>query len=389
MSIPYIYIFQNLRMRRTTVAITIAGITLVVFVFTAVLMMSHGVEKTLADTGSKDNVIITRKGSSGEISSIVPGETQSIIRTLPHIQQTADGIPLMSTDVVVIINLNKESGGMANVTVRGVSTIVQQLRPNIQIIQGKMFNPALRQLIVGQSIYERFPEAQLGKKIKFAGDLWEIVGVFTMNGGGYESEIWGNSEQLLNAFNRGNAVSSVTLKLNSGNDLDAFKKSFREEIRLSEFEVDTESGFFAKQSEALAMFIRLLGLFITVIFSIGAMVGAAITMYGAVANRTVEIGTLRSLGFGRRSVLTVFLLESVAISLIGALLGVLLASSLQFMKLSTLNFTSFSEIVFSLALSPEIIITAIIFGVVMGILGGFLPAVRASRLNIVNALRAG
>ena len=388
MSIPFKYAQENLRVRRRTFAITLAGIALVVFVFAAVLMMAHGVEKTLASTGSTDNVIIVRKGSNNELSSIVTGESQGIIKALPHIRRAADGTPIISTEPVVVINLRKPDGGLSNVTVRGVSPTVAQLRPELKIIRGRPFNPDLRELIVGAPLTRRFVGADIGNRIRFAGDNWEIVGIFKCEGGGYESEIWGNSNQLLQAFNRGNTVSSVTLKLENPGDFTDFKTAFTAEMRLQEYEVDTESGFFAKQSEGLAGFIKILGIFITVIFSIGATVGAMITMFGAVANRTVEIGTMRALGFNRRSILAVFMAESMLIALGGAIIGVLLASGLQFFSISTLNFSSFSEIAFSFALSPAIVLGSLLFGVLMGLVGGFLPAVRAARMNIINALRA-
>ncbi len=388
MSIPFKYAIENLRIRKTTATATVAGISLVVFVFTAVLMMAHGVDKTLGQTGSNENVMITRKGSNGEISSILMGETQGVIRTLPHIRQSTDGTQIVSTEPVVVINLHKPDGGISNVAVRGVSPGVSELRPQLEIVSGRMFNPSQRELIVGKPLTKRFTDANIGDKVRFAGDDWEVVGMFECGGGGFESEIWGNSVQLLESFNRGNAVSSMTLKLTDAGDFSAFKGAFEAETRLKEFEVDTEEGYFAKQSEGLAGFIKILGIFITVIFSIGATVGAMITMYGAVANRTVEIGTMRSLGFSRRSILAVFLTESILTALTGSVIGVILASALQFYQISTLNFTSFSEIAFSFALSPKIIASSLFFGVAMGFLGGFLPAVRAARMNIVNALRA-
>jgi len=375
-------------MRRMTALFTIIGIALVVFVFTAVLMMAHGVEKTMTATGSKENVIVVRKGSNNEISSIVTGDAQNIIRTLPGVAHNVDGSPIISSEPVVVINLSYASGGMSNVTVRGVSPGSEKLRPQLHIIEGRMFNPSLRELIVGEPISKKFNGAQIGSTIKFANNEWKIVGIFTSNGGGFESEIHGNSTQLQDAFNRGNSASSVTLKLEHPEDYDKFKQLFQTDIRLQQFEPEIEQTYYSKQSEMLAGFIKIIGIFITVIFSIGATVGAMITMYGAVANRTIEIGTMRALGFNRRSILTVFLAESILIAFTGAVIGILIASVLQFFKISTLNYSSFSEIAFSFALSPSIIISSLIFGVAMGFLGGFLPSARAARMNIVTALRS-
>lgn len=387
MKVPFKYSLHNFSSRKLTTGITILGIALVVFVFSAVLMMAYGINKTLASTGSDDNVVIIRKGSNGEISSIIDGETQNVIRALPYIAKANDGQQILSAGPVVVINLQKPDGGMSNVMVRGVEQTFNKLHPGVKIIQGKMFNPSLRELIVGESISSKFVNADIGNSIKFAGDYWKIVGKFTTNGGGFDSEIWGDSKQLLDAFNRGSSVSTLTFKLDKPQDFDKFKAAFDADKRLKQFEPKIETTYFAEQSEFMATFIRILGIFVTVIFSLGATVGAMITMYAAVANRTREIGTLRALGFSRRSILTVFLSESVLIALIGGAIGLFLSSFLQFFTISTLNFDSFAELAFSFALSPGIIVSSMIFALVMGILGGFLPSARAARLNIVDALR--
>lgn len=387
MAIPFKYTTRSFMTRKLTTFITIAGIALVVFVFAAVLMMAYGVEKTLVATGSPDNIKVVRKSSQGEISSIIEGETVNLIRTLPHIAATADGKQIMSAEPSVIINLLIKSGGMSNISVRGVSQEVNLLRPNVKITEGRMFNPSLRELVAGKAVNKKFAGAEIGSKIKFAGDYWTVVGIFEDEGSGFESEMWGDSNQLLNAFNRGSAVSTVTIKLDDMKNFEQFKRAMAADKRLQQYEAMTEQRFFEMQSEALAIFIRILGTFITVIFSFGATIGATITMYSAVANRTVEIGTMRSLGFSRRSILTVFMAESMMIALIAAAVGIALASLLQFFSISTLNWNSFSDLTFSFALNPSIIISCFIFAVFMGLLGGFLPAARAARLNIVNALR--
>ena len=388
MKIPFKYTIKNFTSRKLTTFITIFGVALVVFVFTAVLMMAYGIQKTLIATGQPDNVIITRKAATGEISSIVDGETQDVIRTLPHIAVDKIGNQIISKEPVVVINLEKFSGGMSNVTVRGVSDVVLELRPQVKIIEGKMFNFGLRELIVGSGVTGRFKGAAIGDEVRFAGDNWKIVGVFDSDGSGFDSEMWGDSKQLLNAFNRGNTISSMTLKLDDSNNFNDFKKQFEFDKRLQQFEPKIEQKYFEEQSEFMAAFIRIIGIVITIIFSFGAMIGAAITMYAAVANRTVEVGTLRALGFKRRSILVVFLIESLVIAITGGVIGIFLASFLQFFNISTLNFQSFSELAFSFSLSPSIILTSLIFAIFMGIVGGFLPSVRASRLKIVNALRA-
>ncbi|MCU0406577.1 MAG: ABC transporter permease [Ignavibacteriaceae bacterium] len=388
MKIPFKYTIKNFTSRKLTTFITIFGVALVVFVFAAVLMMAYGIQKTLIATGLPDNVLITRKAANGEISSIIEGEAQDVIRTLSNIAVNKNGKQIISKEPVVIINLEKISGGMSNVTVRGVSDVIFDLRPQVKIIEGRMFNFGLRELIVGSAVTNRFRGAKMGDIVKFAGDNWQIVGVFDSDGSGFDSEMWGDSQALLNAFNRGSAVSSLTLKLDDLKNFEAFKKNFTFDRRLQQFEAKIEQKYFEEQSELMANFIRILGIFITVIFSFGATIGAMITMYAAVANRTVEVGTLRALGFKRRSILIVFLIESLVIAIAGGILGLFLASFLQFFNISTLNFGSFAELSFGFSLSPTIVISSLLFAVLMGVLGGFLPSVRAARLNIVNALRA-
>ncbi len=387
MKVPFKYIVKNFKTRKLTTFITIAGIALVVFVFAAVLMMAYGIQKTLIATGSPENVIVARKSSNGEISSIIPGDIRSVIKTIPNIAKSTDGKPIISEEPVVIINLEIKKGGMSNITVRGVSQEVFKLRPQVKLKEGRMFNPSLRELIVGKAISDKFIGAQIGSKIRFAGDNWTIVGLMESDGSGFDSEVWGDSDQLLNAFRRGNAVSTVTFKMDNAGSYEKIKQVFDSERRLQQFEPKIEQKFFEEQSELMAAFIRILGIFITVIFSLGATIGATITMYAAVANRTIEVGTLRSLGFSRRSILLAFLTEAVFISLIGCVIGLFFASFLQFFSISTLNFSSFSELSFSFALNPSIIIITFIFAVMMGIIGGFFPSVHAARLNIVTALR--
>ncbi len=390
MKVPFKYMIKNFKNRKLSTVITVIGIALVIFVFTAVLMLADGVRKTLVSTGSRDNVVVVRKGSNGEISSIIRGETQDVVATLPYLARDSAGTPIISDQPVVVINLNTPDGAMNNVTLRGVNAqTIFELHPNVEIVQGRMFNPSLREVIVGQAVAKRYPQTRIGSSIKLAGDYWKVVGIFDAHGSGFDSEIWGDYRQVQDDFRRGDYVSSITLKLDSQSDFNKFKEAFSMDKRLSEFEAKPEPEYFAEQSQSLTTFIRVLGIFVTVIFSIGAAIGAMITMYAEVANRTVEIGTLRALGFGRRSVLTVFLLEAILISLIGGVIGLAFASFLQLISISTMNYGSFSELTFSFALNPSTVQASIIFAIIMGFVGGFLPSARAARLNIVNALRGG
>ncbi len=229
------------------------------------------------------------------------------VLTLPNIAKSADGKQLVSGETVVVVNLYKRTGGLSNITVRGVAQQAFALRPQVHIVEGRLFQPGAREVIVGSSIRKNFLGADLGNTITFGGDAWTVVGYFEAGGSGFDSELWGDNEQLQDAFNRQGGYSTVTLKLDNPNSFSAFKAAFDNEPRLQQFEPKTEQKFFQEQSEDMSLFIRILGIFITVIFSFGATIGAMITMYAAVANRTVEVGTLRALGFRRRSVLSAFL----------------------------------------------------------------------------------
>ena len=385
--IPFKYITSGFRSRRLTTGITIGGIALVVWVYTAVLMMSYGVEKTLSSNGSDRNAVIARKSSQGEISSIITGDAVNVIKTLPQIAKNESGRQLVSAEVVTVINLNVVGGGLSNMTVRGVDPAAFELRPYIKIIEGRMFNTGSQEIIVGTAVTKRFLGAKLGGKIKFANDEWTIVGIMDAKGSSFESEIWGDGTQLQAAFNRGNSVSTMTVHMTDGVTIDQFREAFESDRRINQFEPKTEIKFYQEQSQALATFIAALGTAITIIFSMGAIIGAVITMYTAVATRTTEIGTLRALGFRRRSVLASFLFETLFISATGGMIGVALASILQFFSISTMNFNSFSELTFSFAISKEIVINSMVFALVMGFLGGFFPSIRAARLNIVDSLR--
>jgi putative ABC transport system permease protein len=388
MQIPLKYITRSSTARRLTTGITMLGVALVVFVFAAVLMMANGVQRTLRSTGSDDNVIVVRKAAMSEIMSILDREAAAIMVNLPYVARFADGRPMSSREVVVIINLDKLGGeGISNVTVRGVEEPAFDLRPQMRIVQGRMFRWGAREVIAGAGITDRFAGAQIGEQVKFGGDTWSVVGIFAAEGSGFESELWGDLNQIADAFQR-TSLSTVTFRLRDPAEFGDVVGAFESDNRLQYFAPKREKQFFEEQSEMMATFIRILGLFITVIFSAGAMIGAMITMYGAVANRTVEIGTLRALGFYRRSILLAFLLESLFLSLGGGLIGLGIASLLQFFTISTLNFGSFSELAFSFALSPSIIASSLGFSLLMGLLGGFLPAVGAARLNIIQALRA-
>jgi ABC-type antimicrobial peptide transport system permease subunit len=386
-ALPWSYIARNLWVRRVTTLLTAGGMALVVYVFATVLMMSEGIRATLVATGQPDNMIVLRKGAGAEINSAIDRGQAAILSTLPGIATDAQGRPLISPEPVVLINLPKRSNGKpSNVTVRGTSAAGLQLRPSVKIVEGRMFRPGTSEIVVGRATAEGFARIEVGQMLRFAGREWLIVGRFDAGHSAFDSEVWGDAEQMLQAFRRG-AYSIVAFRLADSGLFDTTKARINDDPRLA-LEAKPELKFYAEQSEALATFINILGLSLAVIFSIGAVVGAMITMFAAVASRTGEIGTLRALGFRRRAVLGAFMAESLLLAALGGLVGLGAASVMQAVDVSTTNFQTFSEIAFRFVLTPRIALQAMLFALVMGVLGGFIPAWRAARLQIVDSLRA-
>ncbi|MGH8864561.1 MAG: ABC transporter permease, partial [Burkholderiales bacterium] len=278
------------------------------------------------------------------------------------------------------------SDSPVNVIVRGVSQSGLKLRPQVKLAAGRIFHSGASEIVVGKSIAERFNGAHIGGTLRFGLRDWSVVGVMEAGNSGFDSEIWGDVEQLMQAFRRP-VFSSVIVKLNDPENFKSFKLAVESDPRLT---VDTkrESVFYAEQSEILARFISILGIVLSVIFAIGATIGAMITMYTSVANRTTEIGTLRALGFRRQNILRAFLLESLFLGIIGGVIGLGFASLMQFLSISTMNWQTFAELAFSFKLNIVIILQSLLFALIMGFAGGFLPAARAARMNIVDALRA-
>ena len=387
MTVPFSYIARNLWVRRLTTVLTAGGMALVVFVFAAVLMLGAGLRATLVATGSDNNVLFIRKGSGTEIQSGVARDQAALIESLPQIARTAGGAPLVSKEILVLNSLPKIDGGKrSNVPIRGLPPIGLTLRPQVKIVAGRFFRPGSNEIIVGSSVARQFAGVEIGQALSFAQRRWTIVGVFDAGRTAFDSEIWGDGEQLLQAFRRG-GYSSVIAQLANPGAFDALNDVLVGEPRLT-VEVKREKQFYEDQSKQLSDFITYLGITLSVIFSLGAIIGAAITMYAAVATRTNEIGTLRALGFRRRAILLAFLIEALLLALVGGLVGLFAATFLQAITISTTNFQSFSEIAFSFALTPRIVVNSLLFALVMGLIGGVLPAFKAARMRIVDSLRA-
>jgi len=388
MALPLSYNIRNLWTRRLTTALTASGMALVVFVFAAILMLAQGLQKTLVATGSYDNVVVIRKGAGAEVQSAVARDQAAIVETDPEIAIGADGRGECAKELLVLITLPKRgTDKRSNVTIRGIGPASMALRPQVRLLEGRLPRPGSLEVVAGKSIAERFTGGGLGEKLRFGMYEWTIVGVFDAGNTAFTSEVWGDVEQLMQAFRRP-VYSSLIFKLRDPARLEEVRQRIEGDPRLT-LDVERETEYYLKQSEATARFLRVLGISLTIIFSLGATIGAMITMYAAVANRTTEIGTLRALGFKRGSILAAFLFESLFLGLAGGLLGLFFASFMQLITISTLNFQTYSELSFSFALTPGIVASGILFAVLMGFVGGLLPAMRAARMRIVDSLRAG
>jgi len=387
MKIPLSYVARNLWARRLTTALTGAGLALVVFVFATVLMLDEGLRNTLVTTGEYDNVIVIRRSADTEVQSGIERAQANTVSSHPAIALGADGQPMLSKETVVLISLNKRgSDKPSNVIIRGIAPRGLVLRPQVRLTAGRMFRPGASEVIAGASIARRFAGAGIGETLRFGQREWTVVGLFDAGNSGFDSEIWGDADQLMPAFRR-NAYSAMVLRLAGTALFDGFKKDIESDPRLT-LDAKREQTFYSDQSRALSTFISVLGLILSVIFSIGAIIGATITMYASVANRVGEIGTLRALGFQRRSILAAFLAEAMLLAAAGGALGLACASAMQFLSFSTTNFQSFSELAFGFRLTPAIVVKTLMFSLLMGVIGGLLPALRAARMKIVDALRA-
>ncbi len=386
MKIPFIYVVRNLWARRLTTALTAGGLALVVFVFATVLMLDAGLKRTLVTTGEFDNAVVIRKGSETEVQSAIARDQAAVIEANPAVARGSDGQPLAAKETVVLISLLRRGDSRpSNVVIRGTSATGLALRPQARVRAGRLFRPGTTEIVVGSSVAARFDAAAIGRRLAFAQREWTVVGIFDAGGSGFDSEVWGDVDQLMQSFRR-NAYSSMVVRLARPDLFETFRSNLDHDPRLNN-ETKREQVFYSDQSRALSTFINVLGITLSIIFSIGAMIGAMITMYASVANRVGEIGTLRALGFRRRAVLGAFLAEALLLGAVGGVVGLGLASLMQHASFSTINFQTFADLSFRFILTPKVAVESIAFALVMGLLGGFLPAIRAARLGIVDALR--
>jgi ABC-type lipoprotein release transport system permease subunit len=385
MKIPLVYNVRSIAQRPVSTASTALSIGLVVAVFIAMLALANGFRAALATTGSPDNVIVLRQGAQDELSSGISRETARIIATFPHVAQGADGRPMVSPEVYVLLNPDRKTGGIGNVVARGVDAGAFTVRKGVRLSAGRMFRSGASEVIIGRRIAERFVNMDIGDSLEFGGRRWAVVGHFAADGSGFESEVWGENEQFMPVF-RGQVYQVVIFRLAAGATFEEAKRALENDPRIQVSARD-ERDFYTSQSSILTTTLRIMAVFITLIMSVGAIFGAVNTMYAAVASRAPEIAVLLTLGFKPRSVLATFLAEAAVIALLGGALGCLFALPINGLATSTTNWQSFSEVAFAFRVTPLLLVYGVIFAVVMGLLGGFFPALRAARMPVVEALR--
>lgn len=387
MKIPLIYNLRSVRQRPVSTALTALGIGLVVAVFIGMLALANGFAAALTRTGSDRNVLILRKGADSEMSSGLDREAVSILTADPHVARGADGRALASAESYVVIPLGRmgDTTQLANVVVRGVSEQAWQVRNNVTLLEGTRPAAGKNEICIGRRLAGRFPNTGIGETLRFAGRPWTVTCHFAAAGSAFESEIWGENEQIMPAMRREN-FQSLAFRLNDPASFDEAKRVLEADKRVT-VDVYRESAFYAKQSELLGRILRILAIMITGIMAVGAVFGAVNTMYAAVASRAPEIAVLLTLGFRPRSILASFLAESAVIAAAGGVVGCLLALPMNGIVTSTTNWANFSEIAFSFRITPGLLLAGLIFAVVMGTLGGFFPARRASKAAVVQAIR--
>ena len=380
------YNLRSMTVRKATAVMTAMGIAMVVAVFVMTLALAQGFRATLVASGSPQNAIVLRKGATAETTSGVVRTDVPIVEALPQVARRADNLPMASPELVVAIALPRRSDNQAaNVPVRGVGPRAYDVRDTLNMVEGRRFTPGTREINAGHLAVGRFQGLELGHTVKFGGATWNVVGIFTAEDASFESEIWGDADLMQPAFQR-NGYQSITVKLADPTLFDSFRAAVESDPRLY-LKPQREQDYYTEQSRAMTTVIRVFGTFVTLILSIGAMFGAMNTMYAAVAYRTREIGTLRALGFSRFRIVTAFLAESIALAVIGGLIGCVLALPVHGLSTGTTNFSSFSEVAFKFRITPALMAGGLVFSALMGAVGGLLPAIRAARIPVARALR--
>jgi putative ABC transport system permease protein len=387
MAIPVIYNFRSVRARWTSAIVAVLGIAGTVGVFIAMLSLARGFRATLVASGSNDNAIVMRAGATSEMMSGIALEQIKIMQDAPGVARNSDG-PLVTSEVVVVAPFPlRATGTDANVQVRGVSSNVLTIRTNTKIAQGRMFRPGLSELVVGKNANTTYSGLTVGNTVDFGGGHWQIVGVFDAGGSAFDSEVWCDARVLDDVYKRPtNVFQSVTVHLTAPDSLQQFKDSVTADPRLN-VDVSREIDYYAKQSTRMTQLITILGGLVASVMAIGAIFGALNTMYSAVAERGREIATMRALGFGGAAVVFSFLIEALLISFIGGAIGALCVLPLNGLTTGTMNWQTFSHLAFAFKITPGLLLAGVIFALLMGLLGGLPPAMRAAWRPVAVALR--
>lgn len=382
--VPIRYNVRSLFVRKITTIATAIGIAMVVFVFAAALMLGEGVDKALGTGGRTDTVIVLRKGSDAELSSGINNDLLNLLIGRPEIVQPGG----MIGEFVMVITADRADGsGVSNVLIRATPKEGVAFRPEVKVVEGKLPAPGTNEVMVGKSITGRFKGVSLGGTFDLRRNRpVKVVGVFTAEGASYESEVWGDLDVIRTSLGRSGVVSSARLRLVAPSQFDSYRAAMEADKRLG-VKVMREADYFKKQSEQTQVFLKGFGIAVAILFSLAAMLGAAITMNGAIAHRNKEIGTLRALGFSRLAILFSFLLEAIFLAIIGGVIGLVFVMLLTFASFPVMNFATFSEIVISFRATAGVIVSALIFSTVMGLIGGLFPAIRAARISPVEAMR--
>jgi putative ABC transport system permease protein len=378
---------RNLPQRISASLVAVIGIAAVVLVFAAVLSMAKGFERTMVSAGSENTAIVMRSGSTAELNSGLSNEQMLIVSNAPGILKDGD-TPVLSAELYVVVDLLKKSTNEdANVPLRGVQAAAFDVRDNVRLSEGRMFEPGRNELIVGRAAQQQFAGLEVGSSIAFGQTDWSIVGVFEADGSVSESELWTDVRILQSVYRRGNSYQSVRVRLESPDSLPLLEAALKEDPRIDP-DVLTERAYYSSQAESLSNFIRLIGYPLTILMSIGAVFGALNSMYSSVSARGKEIATLRALGFGPFAVMMSTVIESVLLALAGGVVGGLLAYALfNGFQVSTLNGATFSQVVFDFAVTGDLLLQGLVAALIIGFIGGLFPAIRAARMPVAQALR--
>jgi putative ABC transport system permease protein len=387
MALPLSYNVRNVRTRWQVSVLAVIGIGLVVTVFVALMAMRTGFERALRSTGTPGNAMVVQRGSASELTSWVPLAHRNKIVVDPRVATGKDGRPLASPEIIVVGAMPRRSDGiLTNVTIRGVTPRSFEVRGGIEIRQGRLFTPGLYEVIVGERIAQRISGLDIGATIPIQRHDWTIVGTFASRGGAFESEVWGDLDTMAEPLRRTGGSSSLAVRLKDPATLEAFDTWIRDDPEM-QLQAVEERKYYEDQAGGLSNTLLFLVAFVSFTMAIGAVFGAMNTLYAIVAARTREIGTLRALGFSRRSILLSFVVESVLLAMAGGALGCLLALPINGFSTASGQTPSFSEVAFAFQVTPDILIRGLVFATIMGLVGGLLPAFRAARLPITRALR--